>query len=205
MTHFYIIDLGYGNLPSLLRFFSNLGTVSILKSPLEFSPSSYNLTVFVLPGVGSFFKAANHLQASGFASFLLSFVDKPKFLIFGICLGMQLLASRGCEGGNATGLDLIPGSVIPISPSQTVMGWQPLTHVDSSLSQLSPFNLYDPFFYFAHSYTWSISNSSQCLAQSVYLNYPAIVSDRNVFGFQFHPELSQRSGSLLVSSILSSY
>ena len=47
--------------------------------------------------------------------------------------------------------------------------------------------------------TLSISNSSQCLAQSVYLNYPAIVSDRNVFGFQFHPELSQRSGSLLVS------
>ena len=85
------------------------------------------------------------------------------------------------------------------------MGWQPLTHVNSSLSQLSPFNLYDPFFYFAHSYMLSISNTSQCLAQSVYLNYPAIVSDRNVFGFQFHPELSQRSGSLLVSSILSSY
>ena len=107
MTHFYIIDLGYGNLPSLLRFFSNLGTVSILKSPLEFSPSSYNLTVLSYRVSVPFLKLLTIFRLLVLPLFFFHLLTN-QVSNFGICLGMQLLASRGCEGGNATGLDLIP-------------------------------------------------------------------------------------------------
>ena len=135
-------------------------------------------------------------------SFLSSFLGQPNSLIIGICLGMQLLSTSGCEGGFSSGLNFIPGIVVPVcSPIETVMGWQPLAGISQLLQDQSPFNIYQPFFYFSHSYIFRVADPSSCIASSDYLSYPAIVLSRNVVGFQFHPELSQRSGTLLLSSI----
>lgn len=206
MKNFYIIDLGYGNLQSLIRFFGQFGDVTVIDCPPPISSLTDNYSIFILPGVGSFYEASKSLERSGFNVFLRSIFGESNTLIIGICLGMQLFASHGLEGGHSRGLNLIPGDVVPVSSSsETVMGWQPLSNVDISLINLPPFNLYTPFFYFAHSYKFILSDLSTCFGYSDYLRYPAIVSSRNIVGFQFHPELSQRAGFLLVSSLLTRF
>lgn len=203
MKHIYILDIGYGNLKSLHRFFSSFGSVSYLFSPSDFTPIAYELSVLVLPGVGSFSSASIALRSAGFFSFFNSLIGNPNVLIIGICLGMQLLSTSGYEGGFSNGLNIIPGSVVPLTTSgEMIMGWQPLINISPLLKNMSPFNIMEPYFYFAHSFKFSIDDPSLCLAYSDYLGYPSIVFNYNFLGLQFHPELSQRSGHFLVSSFL---
>ena len=119
---------------------------------------------------------------------------------------MQLLATIGYEGGLSNGLNIISGSVVPLTPSgEMIMGWQPLKNISPLLKDMSPFNILEPYFYFAHSFKFSLDDPSLCLGYSDYLDYPSIVFNHNFLGLQFHPELSQRSGHLLVSSFLEYY
>ena len=206
MMHTYILDVGYGNLQSLFRFFSTFGSVSFLHSPNDYLPNPAQSSLIVLPGVGSFSSASRSLECQGFHSFISSVVGKPDVLIIGICLGMQLLATTGYEDGVSPGLNVIPGEVVPVSTTdEMVMGWQPLTSISPLLKQMSPFTVFDPFFYFAHSYKFTVTDPSSCIALSDYLHYPSIVFRDNVLGLQFHPELSQRSGHLLIASFIEYY
>ena len=204
--HIYILDIGYGNLKSLHRFFSAFGVVSYLYTPSDFSPKPDEPSVIVLPGVGSFSSASITLKSKGFISFFSSLLGNPKVFVIGICLGMQLFATFGYEGGCSKGLNLISGSVIPVTSSrEMIMGWQRLNNLSPLLRDMSPFNVIQPFFYFAHSFKLTLEDPSLCIAYSDYLNYPSIVFNSNVLGLQFHPELSQRSGHLLVSSFFKYY
>src|SRR3989338_11174420 len=96
-----IIDYGMGNLMSVFHAFSSLGVEpTICKAPEEIE----DLDKIVLPGVGSFKKCMENLNQRGFVTALNDHVISRKKPFFGICLGMQVISSRGYEGGLSAGL-----------------------------------------------------------------------------------------------------
>ena len=105
-----IIDVGVGNIGSLQGALYNQGwDTKIVDNPKQIE----NSTHLIIPGVGSFAKAMQLLHSAGLIKSILQHNDKKK-PIMGICLGMQLLAKKGLEGGETKGLGLIDGEVIPL-------------------------------------------------------------------------------------------
>lgn len=188
-----IVDVGFGNLGSLMQAVYNLGYDPILVSePERISDISHLL----LPGVGAFSNAIDQLNKTGMYYSIQDFAQSGRPLL-GICLGMQLLASEGVEGGYAVGLGLVPGKVIPIKSAPGLriphVGW-------NEAHQLKKHPLLrgirdDIDFYFVHSYCFVTDNPDDRYAQTEYgENFCSIVGRENVLGVQFHPEKSQRNG-----------
>ena len=126
--------------------------------------------------------------------------------LLGICLGMQLLADRGTEGGDVDGLRLIPGSVERmVSTGDDVriphVGWNEVHQVKPS----------DPFvgisdktdFYFVHSYVFIPEDQEDVIATSPYCgDFPCALARGRIWGFQFHPEKSSKHGRVLLRNFL---
>jgi glutamine amidotransferase len=124
----------------------------------------------------------------------------------GICVGMQLMATRGVEYGIHAGLDWIAGDVVRIDPGQDRlkiphMGW-------NELLELKPHTLLDGLkahdhAYFVHSFQLKISESTTLLATTDYGGQiTAVVGRDNLAGTQFHPEKSQVTGLRLIGNFL---
>ncbi len=120
----------------------------------------------------------------------------------GICLGMQILADMGTEGGDIQGLGLIPGRVVPIdAPGLSLphVGW-------NNVHQTQPHPLLESIrnnvdFYFVHSYRFETEDSRHVLARTEYGSwFPSFVAKGNVAGAQFHPEKSQANGLRLLDN-----
>ena len=134
-------------------------------------------------------------------------LDK-KTPLLGICLGMQLMANTGTEGGAMSGLGLADADVVRLIPQETDervphIGWNAVTlHADHPL--------FDGLgrgsdFYFVHSYQLRCRDQSLEIATTPYCGgFTATVAlaDRPVFGVQFHPEKSQRNGFRLIRNFL---
>ncbi|TBR16336.1 MAG: imidazole glycerol phosphate synthase subunit HisH, partial [Chitinophagaceae bacterium] len=125
----------------------------------------------------------------------------------GVCVGMQLLASRGLEFGVTDGLGWIPGEVRKLAsadPAAKVphMGWNNLTHVAADQPLVGPLAAGDPV-YFTHSFAFFPEDEADV---SAYVDhggrFPAAVARGNVAGVQFHPEKSQASGLSLLARFL---
>lgn len=193
-----IVDVGIGNIGSLRNALYNQGWDSVLVAgPEDF----LDLTHLILPGVGSFASAMQRLIAAQLVQPIRDFASwgRP---ILGICLGMQLLATRGSEGGDIEGLGLVSGRVVPISAD----GFR-LPHVGwNNAHQLRHHPVLAGIrdgvdFYFVHSYRFSADNESSVLAQTEYGEiFPSIVGNANVIGAQFHPEKSQANGLRLLDN-----
>ena len=189
-----IVNYGVGNLFSLSSSFAAIGQdVCVTSSPADLKAAER----IILPGVGAFEDAAHKLFASGLAQPLLdeAAAGKP---VLGICLGMQLLFTKSYEFGEHDGLNLIPGSVRPISEiipeglKIPQMGWNSL-HLTQSGGVFA--NTHEgEHVYFVHSY------SARCEADYITAttNYgaelTAAVQSGNVYGVQFHPEKSGNVG-----------
>ena len=105
-----IVDIGIGNLGSLQNALHSQGWDSVMVS----DPGGFeDLTHLILPGVGAFSAAVKRLKDRGLFDRIKEFAAQGR-PIMGICLGMQLLAEQGTEGGENPGLGLIPGRVVPI-------------------------------------------------------------------------------------------
>ena len=103
-----VVDYGMGNLRSVYNAVDLLGyEAEIINQPDDL----LSFDRVILPGVGSFGICINNLCESGFDQALKSFIKTGKPLM-GICLGMQILAETGCEGGTFEGLNLIKGQVL---------------------------------------------------------------------------------------------
>ncbi len=199
-----IINYNMGNLGSVRRSFEEVGAEVIIAN----HPSAlYEANRIVLPGVGAFPEGMAQLNQGGWVDAIKDVVQHQNKPLLGICLGMQMLASRGFEGEETLGLDLIPGAVKRIDQlgcDQRVphMGWNEVHYrcKDHALFQHIP-NGSD--FYFVHSYAFDADSEKSLLATTTYGGeLAAVVAKGNVFGCQFHPEKSSKAGRQLLKNFM---
>ncbi|MCF8473223.1 MAG: imidazole glycerol phosphate synthase subunit HisH [Emcibacter sp.] len=209
-----IIDYGSGNLRSaekaVERCIKDLGlelSVQVTSSPEIVAKADY----IILPGVGAFRDCMQGLEAlDGMIECLDQVVLKGGRPFLGICVGMQLLASRGYEHGVYEGLDWINGSIKPLNIKDNSdlkvphMGWNELLITPSHKDHPVLENIKDgDHVYFVHSYKLEAINAKQVMAETEYGSpIPAIVGRDNIIGTQFHPEKSQHVGLQLIGNFL---
>ena len=188
-----IIDLGIGNIGSLRGALFNEGYDPCLIDSAEDVEDCSHL---LLPGVGSFFEGMKRLERAGFSTAIKKHVSDSKPLM-GICLGMQMLASYGFEGGGCEGLDLIPGTVekLPSRDGSRLphVGWNGIDPAKQHplFSGVKP----NVDFYFVHSYAVRVVNNDSVLSTTDHgVTFTSSISKGSVVGVQFHPEKSQKNG-----------
>lgn len=198
-----IVNYGMGNLGSVRRAFEDLGASVFVAT----HPSAlHDADRIVLPGVGAFSHGMAKLQAGGWCAVLRELVSDRQRPLLGICLGMQMLASRGDEGGDHPGLSLIEGQVRHLDTLGCQMrvphvGWN-----DISFAASEPLFAHVPQgsdFYFVHSFAFVADDPSDVVARTDYgVPVVAAVRRRHVFGTQFHPEKSSKAGRQLLRNFL---
>ena len=203
MSKTLIIDYGLGNLGSVKRAFEECGADPFISD----NPSDCALADhIVLPGVGAFADGMAALTDGGWVEALRSATREDKIPLLGICLGMQLLADKGFEGGETAGLGLIPGEVIHLTsdaPETRIphVGWNEVHH-DGKHPLFAGIPTGSDF-YFVHSYRFVPINIENVLASSPYCGtFVSAVASSNVFGTQFHPEKSSRAGFRFIKNFL---
>lgn len=198
-----IINYGMGNLGSVRRSFEELGVEVIISSQPEQIEAA---DAIILPGVGAFSEGMANLQERGWVEPLTDAVNQQKKPLLGICLGMQMLADSGTEGGHVKGLGFIPGSVqkldtLGCSFRVPHVGW-------NEVKQTGDDPLFDGIrdasdFYFVHSYAFVPNNTKHLIASAPYgIDVTAIVKNERVYGCQFHPEKSSKAGRRLLQNFL---
>lgn len=197
-----ILDYGSGNVKSVFNLFLAIATRVVISNE---TAEIQRATHIVLPGVGAFStamrKIRERLPREDLEQAILS--DKKPFL--GICVGMQVLATRGTEFGESAGLGWIGGSVEKVDSRQFPLphiGWNNISCKRDSplLAGLGD----DPDFYFVHSYAFRVENEQHMLAATSYgEEFCSVVQQENIYGVQFHPEKSQRTGIKLAKNFLS--
>ena len=198
-----IVDYGVGNLASVFGAISRLGfTPVIIKDPKEIE----QVEKLILPGVGSFSSAMKTLENEGWVTELERFVDQDRCLL-GICLGMQLLASYGYEGGKTAGLNFIKGEVKLLDEKSCLklphVGWNEVRFSNQQNNSLLKDIRESSDFYFVHSFHFLPDDPDQVLGYTNYgQNFVSIVNQNNVFGVQFHPEKSSKSGLQLIKNFI---
>lgn len=194
-----VVDLGTGNLFSVLRGLERAGGVPALVRTAGEIASSERL---VLPGVGSFADAARRAHALGLGALLADFLASGR-TVLGICLGMQLLFDEGEEDGPARGLGLLPGRVVRLAggPGITVphVGWQRL-EVRKPGALVA--DEVAPWFYFSHSFRAEALPEHVAAIALHGEEVPAIVAKGNLFGIQPHPEKSGPAGAAFLARFL---
>jgi glutamine amidotransferase len=199
-----IINYGMGNISSVRRAFEDIGAETVIAN----HPSVlYEVNRLVLPGVGAFTEGIMRLLDGGWVAALQEVVISQRRPLLGICLGMQMLATRGHEGGLTLGLDLIPGEVKRLDALGCELriphiGWNEVQYkTDDDLFEKIP-DLSD--FYFVHSYAFVPKEPQHLIATVPYgLDLASAVRKDHVFGCQFHPEKSSKAGRQLLKNFMS--
>ena len=198
-----VIDYGLGNLGSVRRAIAELGAEPVLADrPAQLAAADR----VILPGVGSFTDGMSLLHERGWVGALREEAKQGK-PVLGICLGMQLLASRGTEGGDTEGLDLIPGEVVGLEALGCELriphvGWNSLAVRDESCAILRGIPGGTDF-YFVHSFVFQPRDAADVVASTAYgVPVTAVVGRGNVMGTQFHPEKSSKAGFRVLRNFL---
>lgn len=197
-----VIDYGAGNLRSVLHALNYLGVENMR---LVHSAHELNgVDKIILPGVGAFGAGMQQLHAQGLVQPIKDavFTGTP---YLGICLGMQFLFERSDEMGDHEGLGILPGRVtrfphdLPFKVPH--MGWNQLqiqreSHLLDDLPAESSA-------YFVHSYYCAPAEPDDILATVDYgIPFTAAVQHEHIYGVQFHPEKSQRTGLQILTNFL---
>ena len=196
-----IIDYNMGNLASVYNACSKFTKdLKIVKNADDLK----NLDKIILPGVGAYKDAMQHLENSGLKDAILDFANSKKPLL-GICLGMQLLFESSEEFGYTKGLGLIEGKVVKFDKSKMSsdlkiphMGWNKIVNKDNPLFK----NLQNPYLYFVHSYH-VVTDDKYTIATTNYgYDFVSAVNKNNIFGFQPHPEKSHNNGLKILENFI---
>lgn len=202
-----LLDYGAGNLTSLVSSLRALGTAPRVATDASHAKGASHLLV---PGVGSFLSALTNLRESRLDEVILEAQERGQ-PILGICVGMQLLCGFSDEDGGHSGLGAFPGRLEKFAKSSDDyirvphVGFNSISD-DGSLEILKGIEEGSDF-YFAHSYRWALGSEAQPLMIAS-TNYggdfvsACRATDRPTFGVQFHPELSQGNGLILLRNFL---
>jgi glutamine amidotransferase len=208
-----IIDYGSGNLHSAAKAFERAAqvhkpdeTIVVTRDP----EAVYRADRIVLPGVGAFADCRKGLDAlDGMIEAMTEAVRVKARPFFGICVGMQLMATQGKEKETTPGLGWIKGDVEKISPRDEHlkvphMGWNTLDQLtEHPVLDKLPLGDAGLHAYFVHSYQLNAQNDGDVLARAEYGGpITAIVGRETMIGTQFHPEKSQRFGLALIGNFL---
>ena len=205
-TSIVIIDYGSGNLRSVAKAFEKVA----INSKIAVSADARLLETashIVLPGVGAFADCMAGLTAlSGMIEALNEQVIMRGKPFLGVCVGMQMLFERGHEHGIHKGLGWLSGEVVPLADITNALkiphiGWNEL-NIQKKSPLLSGINNGDHA-YFVHSYHAVPTDASQLLATVEYGKpIAAMVGRDNIFGTQFHPEKSQKTGLRILENFV---
>ena len=196
-----IIDYNMGNLASVYNACHLIDAkASIVKDPNELK----NFDRVILPGVGAFADAMEHLNETGMKEAIYEFSKSGKPMI-GICLGMQLLFESSQEFGHTEGLGLIDGEVVKFDKSKMHedikiphMGWNTIINKEHSLFE----GLENPYLYFVHSYH-AQTKEENIIGKTIYgYEFASAVNKDNVYGFQPHPEKSHDNGIKILENFI---
>ncbi|MEL7491880.1 MAG: imidazole glycerol phosphate synthase subunit HisH [Pseudomonadota bacterium] len=205
-----IIDYGSGNLRSVQKAFERVVSERGLDAYIVVTGSADAVAGadrIVLPGVGAFAACRAGLDAApGMIAAMEKVVLQSRRPFLGICVGMQLLATRGLEFGETPGLGWIAGDVKKIEPADPTlsvphMGW-------NNVSAAAPHPVIDDLdlpqdFYFANSFHFDVEREQEKIAVCDHGGpLSAGVARDNIVGVQFHPEKSQRAGLALIAAFL---
>ncbi len=190
-----IVDYGVGNLFSLESSFKAIGVEAVTTGDKAVIERAERI---VLPGVGAFGDAAEKLFSSGLADVVIEQADKGK-PVLGICLGMQLLFEKSYEYGEHRGLGLIKGAIRPISdviPSGYKIphiGWNGL-NFGKRKSEIFKYLEEGEHVYFVHSFYGADCEENTVATAEYGAPLTAAVQNGRVYGCQFHPEKSGKTG-----------
>jgi glutamine amidotransferase len=213
MQRVVIIDYGSGNLHSARKAFERAALETDIAAQIDVSSRPEDVGAadrVVLPGVGAFTDCKRGLDSvPGLREVLEEAVVRRGRPFLGICVGMQLMASRGLEFGETPGLGWIDGDVKAIEPADPAlkiphMGWNVLTAVnDHPLLTGIRTGRHGLHAYFVHSYHLALRDRSALVAETDYGGpVTAMVAKDNTAGTQFHPEKSQALGLKLIANFL---
>ena len=196
-----IIDYDAGNIRSVEKALLFLGNEAHLtRNPEEILAADH----IILPGVGAFGDAMDHLNYYGLVPVIREAVSRG-IPFLGICLGMQLLFESSEESPGVEGLKLLPGKILKIPGDEGLkiphMGWNRLDVRDGA-ALFAGFGL-DPYVYFVHSYYLKASDPKVVAATTEYgVTIDASVESGTVYGCQFHPEKSSDTGLAILKNFL---
>ena len=205
-----LVDYDSGNLHSAQKAFERMaheaghGTIVVTAEPDVVAKADR----IVLPGDGAYpsCKAAL-LRFDGLFEAIEEAVTARAVPFMGICIGMQMMSTRGLEFEPTEGFGWVPGEVVKIDPADPTlkvphMGWNDLV-IDNPHPVLEGIATGDHA-YFVHSYHFRVANPAHLLAHVDYAGpITAIVGRDNMVGTQFHPEKSQATGLRIISNFLS--
>ncbi len=188
-----ILDYDAGNIKSVEKAFKILGEDSVLTRDFSVIEKADRV---VLPGVGSFADAMNHLKKYELDKAIKDFVKSGKPFL-GICLGLQLLFNSSEESKGVDGLGILEGEILRIPSEEGLkiphIGWNSLEYPNTG-------RLFDgidegSFVYFVHSYYLKARDEAIVKATTEYgVNIHASIEKDNIFACQFHPEKSSTVG-----------
>ncbi len=206
-----VIDYGSGNLRSAAKAFERAAresgreiAISVTSNPDEVRSADR----VALPGQGAFdVVLAGVAQVPGLREALEEAAIAKGRPFLGICVGMQLMATRGVEHGSHQGFGWIPGEVLPLLPQDTRlkvphMGWNELVFERPEHPVMQGIGSGDHA-YFVHSYRYVCANDDDRVAYAEYGGpVTAVIARDNLIGTQFHPEKSQETGLALIKAFL---
>jgi len=196
-----ILNYESGNVGSVSNMLKHMGYNSVISNKEKEIKDS---THIILPGVGSFGNAMKKINNLIPIKTLENEVFKQKKPFLGICVGMQILAEKGFEHGENTGLGWIKGNVIKIESKNLPLpniGWNDIIIKQKSILTEGLDKVKD--FYFVHSYVFNPTNKNNIIAETIYeKSFCSIAQSQNIFGVQFHPEKSQKAGMILLKNFL---
>lgn len=208
-----IIDYGSGNLRSATKAFERAAREAGIDAVIDLTDKADRVATadrIVLPGVGAYADCSHGLHAvEGMPQAIRDVVESKGRPFLGICVGMQLMSSRGLEKTITDGFDWIKGDVVEMTPDDPELkipqiGWNTI-----DLRRAHP--LFDGIetgseglhAYFVHSYHLAAKNPQDVIATTDYGGpMTAVVGRDNMVGTQFHPEKSQKLGLALIANFL---
>lgn len=197
-----IVNYGMGNIHSISSAVRFLGYEPILSDQER---TILTASKIILPGVGSFHKAMQNMRQKKLDLIIKKAVLDEGIPLLGICLGMQLLFQLGTEDGETEGLGLIEGVVEKFNQLEKNIK---IPHIGFSKTEIiresKLFNkLKSPVdFYYNHSYRAITSEKFVTAVAYNVEKFTAAVERNNIFGTQFHPELSQSNGLTVIKNFL---